>query len=73
MSILGDPDGAKVLGVYLPEGYVLDESVKTQAIPAERVQYADKLLRDYHGRKTQAVGKQEEIGVKAGDPTHRFE
>lgn len=73
LSILRDPDGAKVLGVYLPEGYVLDESVKTQAIPAERVQYADKLLRDYNGHKPQAVGKYEGIGVKVGEPMIRFE
>lgn len=73
LSVLQDPDGGKVLGVYLPEGYVLDESVKTQAIPAERVQYADKLIRDYNGRKPQAVGKYEGIGVKVGEPMIRFE
>lgn len=73
LSILRGPDGAKVLGVYLPEGYVLDESVKTQAIPAARVKYADKLLRDYNGRKPQAVGKYEGIGVKEGEPMIRFE
>ena len=73
LSILQDPDGAKVLGVYLPEGYVLEQSVKAKAIPATRVQYADKLLRDYNGRKPQAVGKYEGIGVKAGEPMIPFE
>ena len=68
-----DPDGAKVIGVYLPEGYVLDESVRSKAIPAERVMFAKKLLRDYNGRKPQAVGKYEGIGVKVGEPMIRFE
>lgn len=73
IAILKDPDGAKVLGVYLPEGYVLDESVAAKAIPAARVQYAEKLQRDYNGRKPQAVGKYEGIGVKVGEPMILFE
>ena len=73
LAMLQDPDGAMVLGVYLPEGYVLEQSVKAKAIPATRVQYADKLLRDYNGRKPQAVGKYEGIGVKVSEPMIRFE
>lgn len=73
LAMLQDPDGAMVLGVYLPEGYVLDESVRSKAIPAERVMFAKKLIRDYNGRKPQAVGKYEGIGVKVGEPMIRFE
>lgn len=73
MAILKDPDGAVVLGVYLPEGYVLDESVKAKAIPAERVQHAEKLLRDYHGRKPQTVSAYKGIGAKIGEPLVKFE
>ena len=35
--------------------------------------FAKKLLRDYNGRKPQAVGKYEGIGVKVGEPMIRFE
>ncbi len=56
-----------------PKDIVLDESVAAKAIPAARVQYAEKLQRDYNGRKPQAVGKYEGIGVKVGEPMIRFE
>lgn len=73
MAVLKDPDGAMVIGVYLPEGFFLEESVKAKAIPAERVMYADKLLRDYNGRKPQTVAVYEGIGVKVGEPFVEFE
>ena len=73
MAVLKDPDGAMVIGVYLPEGFFLEESVKAKAIPAERVMYADKLLRDYNGRKPQPVAVYEGIGVKVGEPFLEFE
>lgn len=73
LAILKDPDGAKVLGIYLPEGYVLDESTTEKAIPAERVKHAEKLLRDYNGRKPQIVGKYQGIGVKEGEPMVKFD
>lgn len=73
MAVLKDPDGAMVIGIYLPEGFVLEESVKAKAIPAERVRYADKLLRDYNGRKPQTVAVYGGIGVKVGEPFVDFE
>lgn len=73
LAILKDPNGAKVLGIYLPEGYVLDESITEKAIPAERVKHAEKLLRDYNGRKPQIVGKYQGIGVKEGEPMVKFD
>lgn len=73
MAILKDPEGNMVIGVYLPEGYVLEESVKAKAVPAESVKYAEKLLRDYKGRKPKTVGVYEGIGVKVGEPFIKFE
>ncbi len=73
MAVLKDPEGAMVIGVYLPEGYVMEESMVARAIPAERVKYADKLIRDYNGRKPQTVGVYEGIGAKVGDPLVEFE
>lgn len=73
MAVLKDPDGAMVIAVYLPEGFMLEESVKAQAIPAENVKYSDKLLRDYNGRRPQTVGSYEGIGVKVGEPFIKFE
>lgn len=73
MIILEDPDGARVIGVYPPEGFVLEESIKTKAIPAKRVKYAEKLLRDYKGRKPQTMAGYEGIGVKVGEPLIEFD
>lgn len=73
MVILKDPDGTMVLGVYLPEGFVLDESAKAKAIPAERVKHAEKLLRDYNGRKPQTTEVYQGIGVEVGNPMIEFE
>lgn len=55
-AVLKDPDGAMVIAVYLPDGFVLEDSMKANAIPPENVKYSDKLLRDYLGRKPQTVG-----------------
>lgn len=71
--MLKDPDGAMVFGVYLPKGYVLEESIKAKAIPVERVKYAKKLLRDYNGRKPQTGAVYGGIGVKVGEPFIKFE
>lgn len=73
MAILKDPDGARVIAVYLPEGFILEDSIKAKAIPAESVKYSDKLLRDYNGRKPQTVTVYEGIGVKVGEPFINFE
>lgn len=73
MIILEDPDGARVIGVYPPEGFVLEESIKTKAIPAKRVKYAEKLLRDYKGRKPQTMAGYEGIGIKVGEPLIEFD
>lgn len=73
MAVLKDPDGAMVIAVYLPDGFVLEDSMKANAIPPENVKYSDKLLRDYHGRKPQTVGVYQGIGVKVGEPFVNFE
>lgn len=73
MAVLKDPDGGMVIGVYLPQGYTLDESTKAKAIPAVRVKYAEKLLRDYNGRKPQTVATYQGIGVNEGEPMVKFE
>lgn len=73
VTLLKDPEGAMVVGVYLPNGYVLDESTTAKALPTERVKFAEKLLRDYNGRKPQTVGDYQGIGVKVGEPLVKFE
>lgn len=66
MTFLKDADGGLDVGMYLPEGFVLEESMKAKAIPAERFKDSKKLLRDYNGRKPQNLGVYEGIGVKVG-------
>lgn len=73
LAVLKDPDGNMVIGVYLPEGYVLEETMKAKAIPTECVKYAEKLLRDYNWRKPQTVAVYGGIGVKVGEPFVKFE
>ena len=73
LVVMKDPDGAMVLGVYLPEGFEMDESVKAKAIPAESVRYSDKLMRDYEERKPQTLAAYKGIGVKVGEPFVEFE
>ncbi|MBD5257104.1 MAG: TlpA family protein disulfide reductase [Barnesiella sp.] len=67
------PDGARVLAIYLPDGYVMDEALKAKAIPAERVKYGDKLLRDYKQHKPLISRVYEGIGVTVGEPFVKFE
>lgn len=67
-----DPDGNKLIGVYLPEGFSLDENIIAKAIPADKVKYAEKLLRDYNGRKPSILNKYEGIGVEVGKPFINF-
>lgn len=73
MAVLKDPDGKMVFGVYLPKGFTLEESIVAKAIPAERVKYADKLLRDYNGRRPQTGAVYGGIGAKVGEPFIDFE
>lgn len=73
MAVLKDPDGAIVIAVYLPDGFVIEDSMKAKAIPAKSVKYSDKLLRDYNGRKPQTVGVYGGIGVNVGEPFVNFE
>lgn len=73
IAVLKDSDGGVVIGVYLPEGYLLDESTTARAIPAARVKYAEKLLHDYNGRKPQTVATYQGIGVNEGEPMVGFE
>lgn len=73
MILLTDPDGGRVLGIYLPEGTALDEATRAKAIAPERIRYAAKLLRDYIGRRPQPAGAFDGIGTKAGEPMTSFE
>lgn len=70
-ATLKDPDGKAVVAVYFPKDHVMEESLKEKAIPAERVQYSDKLIRDYEGRRPLPVASG--IGVRIGEPFVRFE
>lgn len=73
MAVLKDPKGKMVMAVYLPQGYIMDDSIKKKAIPAERVLYAEKLLRDYEGRKPDTTAGYTGIGVTVGEPFIDFE
>lgn len=72
MAILKDPDGKTVLGVYLPQGYVLDDEIMSHAIPYDKVMYAERLLRDYNGRKPATTAQYQGIGVTVGEPMIDF-
>lgn len=61
-----DPDGNKLIGMFLSEGFTLDENGIALAIPAEKVKYADQLLRDYKARKPSVLNKYKGIGVEVG-------
>lgn len=69
---LKDPDGNRLFGVYLPEGFTLDEKIVARAIPADRVRHSQRLLRDYDGRRPSTVGRYEGIGVEVGKPFVNF-
>ncbi len=73
VAVLKDPEGKIVIAVYLPKGYEVEPSVIAKALPAERVMYAAKLLRDYEGRKPSATADYTGIGVKEGEPFINFE
>lgn len=73
IAVLKDPEGKIVIAVYLPKGYEMEPSVIGKALPAERVMYADKLLRDYEGRKPSTTTDYTGIGVKEGEPFINFE
>lgn len=73
IAILEDPEGKKVMAVYLPKGYMMEKSIVNKAIPVERVMYAQKLLRDYEGRKPQTTSDYTGIGVTVGEPFIDFE
>lgn len=72
MSVLCDPDDQRVLGVYLPQGYTLEEDIKSRAVPADRVMYSEILLRDYNGRKPTTTTIYQGIGVTVGEPFINF-
>ena len=72
IATMKDPDGNKLIGVFLPEGFTLDESIIALAISPESVKYADKLLRDYNGRKPSVLNKYTGIGVEVGKPFINF-
>ena len=73
ITVIKSPDSTMVIGIYLPEGYTLEESMIAKAIPTQRVRYAEKLLRDYNEHKPQTVATYEGIGVKVGEPMIEFE
>lgn len=73
LAVLKDPEGSMVIAVYLPKGFVLDESMKAKAIPAEKIMHSAKLLRDYNGRRPQETAVYGGIGVKVGEPMIKFE
>ncbi len=73
LAVLKDPEGKMVMAVYLPKGYIMEESIVAKAIPAERIMYAKKLLRDYEGRKPQTTAGYTGIGVEVGKPFIEFE
>lgn len=72
MAILVTPDGDRLMGVYLPEGLSLDSNIIAKAIPPEKVRNAQKLLRDYNGRRPSVLNKNEGIGVEVGQPFISF-
>ena len=73
MAVLKDPEGNMVMAVYLPLGYVMEESIIEKAIPTDRVKYAKRLLRDYEGRRPQTTANYTGIGVTVGEPFIEFE
>lgn len=72
VNLMKDPDGNRIMGIYLPEGFALDDAIKVKAIPANRIKYAQLLLRDYNGRRPANTNKFEGIGVKVGEPFISF-
>lgn len=73
ISMLKDQEGQRVIAVYLPQGFKLDEDIAKRAIPSDCVKDAEYLLRQYNGRKPQTTAVFEGIGVNVGEPFIRFE
>lgn len=73
ISMLKAPDGQRVMAVYLPQDYNLDDEIVKIAIPNDRVKYAEQLLRQYDGRRPQTTAVYEGIGVTVGEPFIDFE
>ncbi|TGX82379.1 TlpA family protein disulfide reductase [Palleniella muris] len=72
MAFIKTPDGGRIIAIYAPEGFVLDKKLIAQAIPADKVKYAEQILRDYNGRKPSVRSKYEGIGVEVGKPFIKF-
>lgn len=73
ISMLKDPEGQRVMAVYLPQGFTLDGNIIKNAIPSDRVKYAEQLLRQYYDRKPQTTVVFDGIGVTVGEPFIGFE
>lgn len=73
ISMLKDPEGQRVMAVYLPQSFTLDENIVKVAIPSDRVKYAEQLIRQYNDCKPQTTTVYEGIGVSIGEPFIRFE
>lgn len=73
ISMLKDPEGQRVMAIYLPQGFSLDEDVVKTAIPSKRVKFSKQLLSQYNGRKPQTTAVFEGIGVNVGEPFVGFE
>ena len=72
-AVLKDPEGKLVLAVYPPQGFIFEKSIVNMAIPAEHVAYAEKLMRDYEGRKPHPEFGYSGIGAEVGKPFIKFE
>lgn len=72
LAVIKDADGNKIMGIYPPEGFILDEKIIAKAIPADRVRHAQGLLRSYNGRRPTVMNKCVGIGVEVGKPFINF-
>lgn len=73
LTLLEDSEGNRIMGVYLPDGFVLDEAIVAKAISADRVRHAERLLEDYERRRPASISKYAGVGVKAGEPFISFD
>ncbi len=73
IALVKDPDGNKVMSVYLPKGFTLEKSMVKKATPADRVTHSNKLIRDYEGRRPHTEFGYSGIGVEVGEPFINFE
>lgn len=72
ISMLKDPEGKRVMAVYLPQGFTLDDEIVEIAIPSDRVKHADQLLSQYNDNRPQTTPVYEGIGVNVGEPFIKF-